>query len=143
MEDSGLREALLIDAEALDQLRPEEINPLPVLRPGDLAGVAAIAAEEFAIRSDVEVDAPLVALQVVPGPLAAFDVVAGEPEIHAARCLQVVPDGLTVVTPEFVTEDFHRNRPRVNFGDVAAVGVHGPDAVHLVPRALVAEHQQV
>jgi len=49
---------------------------------------------------------------------------------------------LAVQPPELVARNFHGHGPFVDERVVRAVGVDHPDAVHLVPRTLVAIHQQ-
>jgi hypothetical protein len=81
-----------------DQFRTEQIDPLAVRRMRHLAFVAAVAAEQLAVEGHVEVDRPLVPLQVIPGPRARLHVVAGQPEDFAARgcrsCQIVFPSAL-------------------------------------------------
>src|SRR5215469_14049328 len=98
-----------------------------------------LPAEELSIARHVEMDRPLVAVQMIPGPFSRVDVVARQPEYLAARSLQVVPDRAAVVTPELVPGDFHRHGARVDLGKSAAVAADGPDAVHLVPRSFMAQ----
>ena len=138
----GWTKALVLDAAVRDQLGAEQIDPLAILGARHLARVAAVAAEQLAVARDVEVNRPLVALQVIPRPLARIDAVSRQPEILAARRLQIVPDGLAVGAPEFVAEDLHRHRARVDLLDLRAVGPDRPDAIHFVPGTFVAEHQQ-
>ena len=79
----------------------------------------------------------------VADPLARFDVHAREPELLAPRRLQVVPDPLAVVAEELVAGDLVLHRPPVHQPKLLAVGADRPDAVHLVPGALVAEEDAV
>src|ERR1019366_7232996 len=139
---TGLDEALVVVTLVADQLGAEEINPCAVRSARHLSGVAAIAAEQLPVARHVEVNGPLVALQVVPGPLARLDVVACQPEDLAAGSLQVVPHNLAVVAPELVPEYLHRHGGGMDLGYVTAVRAYGPQPIHLVPRTFVAEHQQ-
>src|SRR5437868_11718907 len=85
---------------------------------------------------------PLIALQVVPRLLSIDNVVAGQPEILAARRLQIVPDDLAFGAPELMPGDFHEHRTSVNLSDLAAVRPNGPYAIYFVPRSLVTKHEQ-
>ena len=114
----------------------EELDPLAVFGARNLAGIAAIAAEEVEILGQVEVDAPFVALQWICGALAGLEVVAGEEEVLALGILPVVPDGLAVESPELVARNLHHHGALVDQGVVGAVGVDHPDAVDLLPWAL-------
>jgi hypothetical protein len=85
---------------------------------------------------------PLVAADLVPHPLPRLDVHAGQPELPAPRRLQVIPDGFAVVAPELMAGDLHVDRPLVHEALLRPVGADRPDAIHLVPRALVAIKEQ-
>ncbi len=85
---------------------------------------------------------PRVAVHPVLRALARLDVHAGDPEHPAARRLEVVPDRAPVPAPELVAGDLHVHRPLVLELHRRAVGADGPDAIDLVPRALVAVEQQ-
>ncbi len=125
-----------------DHLGVEELDPLAVGGLGDLAGVAAVAGEEVEVLGEVEVNGPLVALHVEGGALAVGEVVAGEVEVFTFGGLPVVPDGLAVEAPELVAGDLHEHGALVDEGVVGAVGVDHPDAVDLLPGALVAVHEE-
>ena len=86
---------------------------------------------------------PLIALHVIGGALSGLKVVAGEVEVLALGILPVVPDGLAVEAPELVAGDLHQHGALVDEGVVGSVGVDHPDAVDLLPGALVAVHQEL
>src|SRR5207253_9278372 len=111
-EHSRVHERFVFDPAILDGFGAEQVDPFTVRRVRDLSFIAAIAAEKFSIARYVEVNRPLVPLQVIPGSLAIFDVIAGQPEHFAARSLQIVPDRLSIHTPEFMTENLHRHGTR-------------------------------
>src|SRR5439155_17711141 len=104
-ENAGVDQRLVRDAAVWSQLGTKQVEPLSIRGVSDLALIAAVAAEELAIVRHIEVDRPLVALQMVPSPFTIHDVVAGEPEIFAARRLQIVPNHLAVGAPEFMSEN--------------------------------------
>ncbi len=142
MQYARVDEALVDNAAVLNQLGTEEVNPLPFGRVSYLPFVSTVAAEELSIGGNIEVDRPLVALQVVLRPFTGLDVIAGQPEVFPARGLQIVKQNLAVGVPKLMPEDFHRHGSGVDFGDVAAICPHGPDAIDFVPGTFVAEHEQ-
>ena len=85
---------------------------------------------------------PLVTLDRVAGFFAGGEVHARNKEFFAARHLEIEPDGLAVVTPKFVAGDFVRDSPFMYEAESGTIGSNVPDAVHEVPRAFVAEHEQ-
>lgn len=86
-QDARLDEALILDAAIRQELGTKQVDPLAVGGARHLSGIAAVAAEQRAVARNIEVNRPLVALEVIPGPLAGFDVVPGQPEILAPRRL--------------------------------------------------------
>src|SRR5437764_11547517 len=120
MEYAGV-EVLILNATIRNQFRTEEINPLAVRSMRHLPFIAAIAAEQLSVPGHIEVDRPLVALQMIPGSRTCLDVVACYPEVFSARSLEVVPESLAIDAPELVSENFHCHRARMDFGDLAAV----------------------
>src|ERR1035438_6127580 len=85
-QHAGLPELLLVElALERDGLRAEEVDPLPVPGPRPLSRVAAIAAEQAAVARHVEVNRPLVALQVIARTLAGRHVVACQPDRKSTR----------------------------------------------------------
>src|ERR1035438_4119951 len=62
-------------------LRTEQVDPLAVLGEGHLAGIAAVAGEEFAVAGNVVMDGPPVALQFVADFLPGLDVDTRQPEL--------------------------------------------------------------
>jgi hypothetical protein len=90
-----------------DHFGTEELDPLAVGGFGYLAGVAAVAAEHVEVLSEVEVNRPLVALEVVGDAFVGGEVVAGDEEVFALGVLPVVPDGVAVESPELVAGDLH------------------------------------
>src|SRR5262249_56883412 len=96
----------------------EEVDPFAVLRVRHHLVVAAVSRDELAVRRDVEMHRPLVALQVVPCAIPSRELVAREPEVFAARRLQVVPDYTAVGAEEFVAGDLHVHRAGVNLAQI-------------------------
>ena len=139
VQDPGIDKGLVGDAAVLDQFRPKQVNPLSIGGMRHLVLVTAVTAEQLSIARYVEMDRPLVALEMIPGSFSGIDVVARQPEDFAARCLQVVPNGAAVVTPELVPGDFHRDGAVVNLGQTAAVAADSPDSIHLMPRPFVTQ----
>ncbi len=107
-----------------------------------LPRVSPISAKHPAVPGDVEMNRPLVPLQVIPGPLPRLHVVSRQPEVLASRRLQIVPDRLSVRAPELVPEDLHRHRPRVYLRQPGPIRPYRPDPVHFVPWPFVAKHHQ-
>ena len=85
---------------------------------------------------------PFVAQHVIPDALAGLQIDIGQPEILAARRLQVVEDFRAVPVEEFVPGDLHVHHALVHELVARPVGADGPDAVDLVPRPFVAVQQQ-
>ena len=79
LEDAGLPKGGLVECAlcVANCLRVKKFDPFAVGRLGYLAGVAAVAGEEIEIQGKVEVNRPLVALHVIGGALAGYQVVAG------------------------------------------------------------------
>ena len=69
LEDSGLEEVGFVEGAfgVAGGGGAEEVDPLAVGGFGYLAGIAAVAGEEVEVSGEVEVNRPLVALQVVGG----------------------------------------------------------------------------
>src|SRR5215831_16946090 len=88
-------------------------------------------------------DGPLAPLRLVANLFARRDNETCQPEFLPFGRLQVVPDDLAVRTEELMAGDFHFHRSGVNFAEAAVVGSNGPDAVNLMPRSFVAEHQEI
>ena len=86
-EHAWLDEGLVVNSAIVQELLAEEVEPAAVRGFGDLTGIASITADECPVAGDVEMDGPLVALEVIPGPAAGFQLVGGQPEILAARGL--------------------------------------------------------
>jgi len=146
MENAGLDEVVRVDVAGGfvgDEFGVEKIKPFSIRRVRDHVFVAAVAGKQRVVGRNIEMHAPFVPLQMIPGAFAGFDIAARDPEILAARRLQIIPDGFSVGAPEFVAGDFHHHRALVDEFQIRAVGADGPDAVELVPRAFVAEHEQV
>src|SRR5215831_16694365 len=93
VQDAGVDKILVGHAAIRYQFRPEQIDPPAVWRMRDLPRIAAITAEEAAVARHVEMDRPLVALEMIPGAFSRADVVARQPENLATGPLQVIPDG--------------------------------------------------
>ena len=87
--------------------------------------------------------APPVALQVVAGFRAGRHVHAGDPEVLAARRLQIEPHRVSVPAPPLVAVDLHVHGASVHQPHLAAVGADGPRPIQLVPRAFVAIQQEI
>src|SRR5205809_51665 len=87
--------------------------------------------------------APPAALEVIASASAAVQLHAGDPEILAARRLQIEPHRLAVPAPPLVAVDLHVHRALVYQPHLAAVGADGPRTVELVPRPFVAVKQKV
>src|SRR5437762_1106410 len=85
---------------------------------------------------------PVVAVDWVSRANALLDTDAGDPELLAARSLEVVPDGFAIGAPEFVAGDFHFHGAVVHEFHADAIGADRPDAIDLVPGAFVAVHDQ-
>jgi hypothetical protein len=84
----------------------------------------------------------VIAFHVVPAPDFAIRGCRREPEDLAARRLQVVPHRRTIDVEELVPGDFHVHRAAVDETRLFTEP-HRPHAVHAMPRALVAEHEQL
>jgi hypothetical protein len=115
------------------RLHAQEVDPLTVGRIGDLRRVAAVAGEQRVVARAVEVHAPPVALRGDSALAAGRHVHAGDPEILAARRLQIEPHRLAVPAPPLVAVDLHVHRALVHQPHLAAVGADGPRAIQLVP----------
>src|ERR1700694_5228148 len=100
---------------------------------GNLPLIASVTAKQCPILSDIEMNGPFIALQVIPGAIVSSDVIAGQPEVFSARRLEIVPDRAAIGAPELVSRNLHRHRPRMNQSVAGAVGMNGPEAVDLVP----------
>src|SRR5947209_5844886 len=142
MENPRLYQVFVVDAVTLNQFRMEQIDPFSVRCVRYLTGIATVATEERTIPCHIEMNGPFVARQVVPSALSISQSITGEPEILAFRGLQVVPDGLSVGTPKLMPSNLHGHRAVVDQHILRSVSVDGPDAIDLVPRALVTVHQQ-
>src|SRR5215471_21431239 len=86
---------------------------------------------------------PPVAFERVMGFLAGLQVETCEPELLAARRLQIEPDRFAVEAPPFMPGDLHVHRALMHQALLRAVGANGPDAIDLVPRAFVTIEQKI
>src|ERR1035441_688494 len=145
VEYAGLPEVRRVHSEgiAADHLRAEEFDPGAIAGGWSLAGEGAVAGEEREVLGDVDVDGAVVAPRVIGEALAGLDVVAGdEVGVGVPGIGPLIPDGLAVRSPELVAPDLHVHGAFVDEGVVSAVGVDHPDAVDILPYALVAVHEE-
>ena len=105
----------------------------------------AVAGEKRAVWGDVDVDGDGPIVEVEPGLLVGFEVGAGDPvgAAGAAGVLELIPGGRAIGGPELVAPDFVDHGAGVDFEEICAVGVDGPDAVVVLPGAFVAVHEDV
>ena len=106
VEEAGVDQAVGIRRLDAGHIRhalgPEQVDPLTIGRARHHFAVAAVSREQGPVGRHVEVHRPFIALQVIPGALPRRNLVAGQPEILAARRLQVVPDRIAVRGEELV-----------------------------------------
>src|SRR5262249_61743609 len=100
------------------RLGAEWVAPFAALTPRRHPVARPVSRDELPVRRDVDMHRPLVALQVVPGAIPRGEFVAREPEVFAARRLQVVPDDTAVGAEEFVAGDLHVHRAGVNLAQI-------------------------
>src|SRR5689334_17562590 len=98
-----------------------------------LAGIAAVSCKQFPIPRDIEMDRPLIPLQVIPRALPGSNVVSGYPESFTARRLQVIPYRRSISAPKLMARNFHLHRAVMDFCELSSIRANSPDTVYFVP----------
>src|SRR6267143_5388990 len=124
-------------------LRREQINPLAVTRSSDAARTPSVTRKKLSVRRDVIMHRPFRALHLVANAFARSKHNTCQPKLLSFGGLQVVPDDFSVGTEELMAGNFHIHGSRVDLAQAGSVRADCPDAIHLVPRSLVAKQEKL